>query len=313
MKQTLVALAVLLTLLTVGIHVVNADIQEINTTASQVINAGSQDNAIFEVQTLKYEPYPVNAGDWFDIWIKAENIGNDDAINSQFILIPEYPFEADNESSLTQNLGTVPGMTSAYLNRQQGEISQESNYVTLKFRVKVADNAPEGDSSLKIMSRTDNTGDFVYLLPITIEKTKTDFEVKMNDLNAQETSFIVTNSGEKAAESVVINVPPQDGVVLLQGEGPVSMGDMNSGDFSIAHLDILPTQNATNITMDISYTDISGIRDTITKTVPIDSTKLSLIYAPISHSNYTWTFGIVGFLIGAFIVIFGIRIFHKKK
>ena len=48
-------------------------------------------NARFVVQTLKYEPYPVAAGSWFDVWVKVQNVGQADAKNAEFELVPEFP------------------------------------------------------------------------------------------------------------------------------------------------------------------------------------------------------------------------------
>ena len=44
--------------------------------------------AHFRIDALKYEPYPVNPGDYFDLWVKVENIGQEDATGSKFELLP---------------------------------------------------------------------------------------------------------------------------------------------------------------------------------------------------------------------------------
>ncbi len=94
------------------------------------LSAGATANpaASFKIIGLKYEPYPVNPGDWFDVWVKAENVGQSDAKNAVFTVLNEYPFEIDSSTN-TIDFGIVPGTTTAYKNRQLGEVTLEANEV----------------------------------------------------------------------------------------------------------------------------------------------------------------------------------------
>ena len=82
------------------------------------------------VQVLKYEPYPVNAGDWFDMWVKVQNVGQADAKNVVFTLQPAYPFSSDD--ALVRNYGIIFGTINAYSVDQKNS----ANEVILKYRVK---------------------------------------------------------------------------------------------------------------------------------------------------------------------------------
>lgn len=87
----------------------------------------------FRFENLKYEPYPVTPGDYFEIWIKITNYGNDDMDNVKIELAEEYPFSSyDNEP--IQEIGKLT-------NNQQ---------VVVKFKVKVDDEAVEGTETIKI-------------------------------------------------------------------------------------------------------------------------------------------------------------------
>jgi hypothetical protein len=59
----------------------------------------------FILKELKYEPYPVNAGSSFDVWIKVQNTGRDDANNSEFRLVLSYPFSSND--SLVRDYGII--------------------------------------------------------------------------------------------------------------------------------------------------------------------------------------------------------------
>ena len=51
--------------------------------------------AYFQVVSTKYEPYPAEPGEYFDLWLKVRNIGNVEAPDFKFTLKPNYPFSLD--------------------------------------------------------------------------------------------------------------------------------------------------------------------------------------------------------------------------
>jgi hypothetical protein len=119
----------------------------------------------FFVSVLKSDPYPVSAGNWFDLWIKVQNIGQNDAPDAVFTLQPEYPYTSSD--NLTRDYGTVFGTANAYKVNQGTDAAE----VVLKYRVYVADNAPDGVSNLKLQIKTDgdNTDSFTTVSELPIE------------------------------------------------------------------------------------------------------------------------------------------------
>lgn len=120
------------------------------------------------VTVLKYAPYPVNSGDWFDLWIKVQNIGEQDAAHAVFELQPEYPFSSSDV--LIRDYGLLFGKTNALKVDQ----TYDSSQVILKYRVKAADNAPSGTSNIKFITKTNGnlSSGVVNNLPIEIFSTK---------------------------------------------------------------------------------------------------------------------------------------------
>lgn len=106
------------------------------------VPSGSNPDVI--VSVLKYEPYPVIAGEWFDLWVKVQNIGQESAKNLSISLIPEYPFSSDD--NLTRNYGVLFGTQAGWKVDQ----TLDSTQVILKYHVKTAENAISGSSKLKI-------------------------------------------------------------------------------------------------------------------------------------------------------------------
>ena len=108
-----------------------------------------QTSADLVVQVLKYEKYPVIAGDWFNVWLKVQNIGRDDAPHAVFELQPEYPFSSND--SLVRDYGILKGRLNAYKVDQTYDASD----LIIKYRVQAAVNAPTGKSDLKIKISSD--------------------------------------------------------------------------------------------------------------------------------------------------------------
>jgi hypothetical protein len=133
---------------------------------SSTISSSSSSNIV--VQVLKYQPYPVNSGDWFDLWVKVQNTGQEDAPNAVFELQPEYPFSSND--SLVRNYGLIYGTVGSLKIDQ----TYDSSQVILKFRVKVAENAPTGASNIKLKLSSDSSASgTTYNLPIEIFSIKT--------------------------------------------------------------------------------------------------------------------------------------------
>jgi len=62
-------------------------------TATLVGTTGS-----LKIISLKYEPYPVEPGSYFTMWIKLENSGVAKAEDVSFELLPDFPFSMDEDS-----------------------------------------------------------------------------------------------------------------------------------------------------------------------------------------------------------------------
>ena len=97
------------------------------------------DNAAIKIDSLKYEPYPVEAGQYFKVWIKVENYGNEEAEDATFILEPKFPFSLDSNEDAERNIGQL-------------DVAEE---VVLEYLIRVDDNAVEGDNEIDFKFTTD--------------------------------------------------------------------------------------------------------------------------------------------------------------
>lgn len=250
----------------------------------------------FVVQTLKYDPYPINAGDWFDLWVKVQNIGGTVAPYTKFQLVPDYPFSSN--STLTASFGHIGG-------------TSDTGEVVLKYRVKVDESAPAGTSTLNLGISTDYNGDQVlYPLQIDIAKTKADFDLMLQDITPEGTSFVITNIADNAAHSVVLTIKSDN--IFNLGSRSVVIGDLDKGDFTIAHIKSIPQSDAKTMDLEVSYTDDSGTRNTVEKTIQIETpAKIDQICINNSGSYVKWIWGVVGLFLGVLLILALISIDKK--
>jgi hypothetical protein len=304
MKKLFVLTAILMTLLTI-IHpaYVDAAIYQVN--LSDSLNSGQTENPAFIVNTLKYEPYPVNAGDWFDLWIQVQNAGQKDALNSKFEAIPDYPFSS--AESLTKYFNIIIGTINANKNMKQGEQTPQENIIVIKYRIKAADNAKEGTNILNFKTSINGINEYNYELPIYIEKTKTDFAVTMRDSNLRRTTFSIANIGEKKASAIIVKIN-NDSVLLDKSEFQVIIGALEVGELSTVSFPIMPDKELTNIDLQIEYTDTSGIRSYVKKNVQVNIAKEEKIKPIIENKSFlerysNWIYGLAGLVVGILVIL----------
>ncbi len=86
-----------------------------------------------KVISLKYEPYPVEPGSYFKMWIKLENSGVDKANDVSFELIPEFPFSLDKNENALREIGKL-------------DVGDE---IVLEYKIRVNKDAVVGKNDLK--------------------------------------------------------------------------------------------------------------------------------------------------------------------
>jgi uncharacterized membrane protein YuzA (DUF378 family) len=235
---------------------------------------------------VNQDPIIADPGAYLDLTFKIENNGTDNAQNTTLELIPEYPFSLDPGASAVSNLGTINGL--------QGG----SNAYLAKFKVRVDSNAVNGDNEIKArISSGDGTSYVVGKFNISVSNPRTDFDVITQD----STTLAVANIGSNSASSVIVSIPPQKNF-RVNGATSSIIGSLNAGDYTLVTFQFVSAFNDTgrnltrggipgaievpsasglsgNVTVDISYTDLLGIRRIVEKSVPF-----------VSSSNSTGTF-----------------------
>ena len=121
----------------------------------------------------------------------------------------------------------------------------------------------------------------------------TDFDVNVQQYSSGTISFSIANIGVNPATSVAVSIPAQSDYTV-GGATSVFLGNLNSGDFGVASFELssrvartttsrtsatsVPFSNSTavsnTITLQISYSDTSGVRQIVQKQVVLDLTAM---------------------------------------
>jgi hypothetical protein len=147
------------------------------------------------VSIPKYEPYPVEPGQYFDLWVKVQNSGSMDATNAVIKVLPEYPFSIDSAESSIKTINIISG--------GQEEI--------IKFKVRVDAKAVEGTNILKIQYSYD-----------TYDALTKDFEILVQTRDA----ILTINEIKRTPESFVPGESSQLNITM-QNQADSTLSDIS--------------------------------------------------------------------------------------
>jgi hypothetical protein len=162
---------------------------------------------------------------------------------------------------------------------------------------------------------------------------ETDFDVSLQESTAGTVSLSVANIGVNPATSVAISIPEQDRFSVT-GATSVLLGDLNSGEYTMASFQLTSrnvTQNIPamgnasqirNVTegnllkVEISYTDTTGFRQTVQKQVSVTGSLLSTSAGQVRTQTRNglgiWLYVIIG-AVGIIAVVVYFKFFRRKK
>ena len=225
---------------------------EINFTDFNTYRSSSS-YANIQVKSLRYEPYPVNPGEYFTLWIKAENIGMDLTEDAIFELVPKYPF------SLDSNEDTI---------REYGGLTTEEPIV-MEYKVRVDKDAVEGTNELELRYKTDKDDSYwIYKeFEIEVDNAQTDFDLVIQEISDGEVSIAIANTGENVAYSVIVRIPEQDDFQAIGTNGQM-VGNLDDGDYTLVGFEIQSkSKEADELKVQIDYTDEISERRSVIKTI----------------------------------------------
>jgi hypothetical protein len=104
---------------------------------------------------------------------------------------------------------------------------------------------------------------------------QTDFDVSVSDISSSGITLSVANIGKNPADSVTVIIPEQANF-RVSGSTSSIIGNLDKGDYSVASFQLTPmSRGSSSLNVEIQYTDTVGNRQTLTKTVEVQSTQSS--------------------------------------
>ncbi|MFH1210805.1 MAG: COG1361 S-layer family protein [archaeon] len=138
------------------------------------------ESPIVKVTQLKYEPYPVEPGTYFTMWLRVDNIADEDAENVQVEVVDNYPFKIEGEKTKTV-----------------GKLGRRQSSVIYFEKIRVDDKAIEGDNEIEV--RINMGGG--YKKEYSIQKLKVKVQLVEPVL-----SLTITSKPERIPQGGVSNV-----------------------------------------------------------------------------------------------------------
>lgn len=225
----------------------------INFSTAVEVNYSSGDLEGIQIQILKYEDYPANPGEYFDLWIQA-SLGS--KVNyAKFSLVESFPFSIDDRVEVSK------------------EFTNYRGEVVLHWKVRVSEDAVEGINELKIKISTDKTGeDYVEkAFDIYLSDVQTDFDIVIQESSGTDLSVAIANIGKNTANSLIVRVPDQESY-RISGTNGQMVGNLDSGDYTIVSFSVFPTGKSNVLELQLDYTDSIGKRRSVIKEVSYSST-----------------------------------------
>lgn len=145
---------------------------------------------------------------------------------------------------------------------------------------------------------------------VDVESTATNFDISFQETSDNTTSLSISNVGINPAIAVSVSIPPQENFSTPQAS-EVFLGNLNSGDFTVADFQLVPKKNMTEgiLKVDITYTDSNNNRITLEKSVLVKLQPVQTITTRRSGNEILY----IAIAAVAIVVIIAFFLWKRKK
>ncbi len=250
------------------------------------------------VTMINQDPYPAVPGDYVKIVFQITGIENPNCGELSFELIEQYPISFDpNETLIKKFLG--------------GTYTKDYNsYLIIPYKVRLDKNALNGENPIDMKYGTGdlNASANLKTFYLEVEDTHADFELHIDDYSyaTKELTIEVLNIVDVDVEALTLEIPKQENI-QISGTNRVIVGDLDSNEYTTA--DFKGIIKGKNIEIKLFYTDQTGARRELMKTINFDS---SYFINTQEKNGISWTtIFIVIALIG--LIVWGFLRKRRKK
>lgn len=225
-----------------------------------------------DLSVENYYPTPVEAGDYFTIWLKIANREENPVEGVAVRFKQSYPFSLDPGEEEELAIGALEPKSS----------------VTKSFKIRVDKEAKEGDNNIEFEYK-DCAGCLwtERSMPITVIEYQTTFDVVLQEISSDGVFIAIANIGKNQANAITVSIPEQEYFTTDLTSSSI-VGNLESGDYTIAAFKILPNQISTEDRKDslntkkelfvqIDYTDPFGVRRSVVKQLLLNPSSLTRV------------------------------------
>ncbi len=244
---------------------------------------------------VNQDPYPAIPGDYVKLVFQLTGIDSQECGIVSFELLEKYPISFDPETltKIQINAGTYQ--------------RDYSSYLMAPYKVRLDEDALDGENQVEVRFGKEGI-DSSYQLKtfyIEVEDLRADFEIHIDKYSytTKELTLEILNIAESDIEALTLEIPKQDNIDI-RGANRIVVGDLDSNEYTTA--DFKADMQDGEITINILYTDESGTRRALTKTIVFDSS----YFTPRDGEGQTNT---VYYIIGAIILVIVLWWLWKKR
>ena len=245
-------------------------------------NVRADSSCLPQIKLVNQDPNPAVPGSYVKLLFEVSGLTNVNCHGMAVQLKTEYPFSLDPNDKPIQSIA-------GNLNTQDYKTTWN-----IPYKVRVADDALEGDYDLKLlyhMGESENfeTNSVQQEFNLTVVDAQTDFATVVQESSAGQVSIGVVNTGKNTANSVIVSLPPQE-TFRVSGTSQQIVGNLAAGDYTLVSFSVA-SRTSRNVTrtdsgmmgttmmgeskplkIQIDYTDGIGKRRSVLKEVDFSLT-----------------------------------------
>ena len=225
--------------------------------------------------------------------VNLDNIG-DKSAESVHVVLPDQS-GINKEGVETQVVGSMDSGENKEVDFAVSNISVGSSY---RFEIHYTD----GNGVRRELVRNIEIG----TIPVN------PVQVTVQSATPSETTFAVSNTGGKQISSVITQI--QDENVNVSGSRTQVLGNLNSGDYTLATFD-LESSEISRVDMEVNYTDSSGLRRNSVESITLPDSTLGGTTSTVSgdeeDGNSSMTYILIG--LGGLVLVGVYALYRRRK
>jgi len=243
------------------------------------------DNCELSASLVNQDPVTAIPGEELRLVFQIEGVDNPSCGKVDFTLLEAFPIviEEGTDHTTSINAGVF--------------VRSFGKFFLAPYTVILNENSLDGESKIEAILKSEITEKIVEF-QIRIEDSRADFEISVNDYrpSTKEITFEILNIAESDVNSLTIEIEKQDNIVI-KGSNRNIIGSLDANEDTTFSFEARPKDG--DIILDVYYTDKTGFRRQIKKTVMYDSTYFTNRARDDDGGNSTmyWVIGIVVVLI----------------